>query len=207
MRVLVLDNYDSFTWNLVHALEAVGGRCTVHRSDRISVANVAEMAPDRILLSPGPFGPDQAGICPDVVREFAGRIPILGVCLGMQVIATVAGARVVPSGRPVHGKASRISHDGKGMLAGLPNPFDGGRYHSLIVDPESVPAGLEVTSYAAEAGREGIASPAANPGTIMGCRFRDTDAPVEGVLFHPESFLTGPGARIFENLLSASHVV
>ncbi len=146
MRVLVLDNYDSFTWNLVHALEAVGGRCTVHRSDRITLGEIEAQDPDGILLSPGPFGPDQAGICPDVVRAFGQQIPILGVCLGMQVIATVAGARVVPSGRPVHGKAFPIYHDGTGLLHGVPNPFAGGRYHSLIVDPQTVPGTLEITA-------------------------------------------------------------
>src|SRR5690606_12556007 len=136
-------------------------------SDRITLDQVAETQPDRIILSPGPFGPDRAGICLDVVRRFSGTIPILGVCLGMQVIATVAGARVVPSGKPMHGKASAIEHDGKGLLEGLPNPFEGGRYHSLIVDPDSVPERLEVTAHASD-------------GHIMGIRFRDPRVLVEG---------------------------
>lgn len=194
MNILVLDNYDSFTWNLVHALEAAGGRCVVHRSDRITISEVEELEPDRIVLSPGPFGPEQTGISMEVVETFADRIPILGVCLGMQVIARAAGARVIPSGRPVHGKTSLIRHDDQGLLHGLPNPFFGGRYHSLIVDPASVPANLEISAWTEE-------------GDIMGCRVRGL--PVEGVLFHPESFLTEQGALVFENLLASAavHVV
>jgi len=184
--VLILDNYDSFTWNLVQAVEALGARCEVRRSDRIAVEEVEEMKPRRIILSPGPFGPERTGICADVVRRFAERVPVLGVCLGMQVIATVGGARVRPSGRPVHGKASPVCHEGHGVLRGLPRPFLGARYHSLHVDPASVPESLEVTAWT----REGI---------IMGCRLRGTQA--EGVLFHPESFLTEHGAELLRNFL------
>jgi anthranilate synthase/aminodeoxychorismate synthase-like glutamine amidotransferase len=187
MKVLVLDNYDSFTWNLVHGLEAAGAQCVVHRSDRVGVADVEDLRPDRIVLSPGPFGPDQSGICADVVRAFGDRVPILGVCLGMQVIAKVAGANVVPSGRPVHGKASRIRHDGCGLLCGLPNPFAAGRYHSLIVDPSTVTRELEISAWSED-------------GHVMGCRMRGR--PIEGVLFHPESFLTEQGRKIFKNFLS-----
>ncbi|MEO5923317.1 MAG: aminodeoxychorismate/anthranilate synthase component II [Bryobacteraceae bacterium] len=186
-RVVVLDNYDSFTWNLVHALEAAGGSCKVYRSDCISLSEVEALDPHAIVLSPGPFGPHQTGICPDVVKVLGDRIPILGVCLGMQVIATVAGATVKPSGHPVHGKASMIHHDGRGVLAGLPEQFSAGRYHSLIVDPTTVPDSLEITSWSED-------------GTIMGCRMRGK--PVEGVLFHPESFLTDLGPRIFESFLN-----
>ena len=189
MNVLVLDNYDSFTWNLVQALEAAGGRCVVHRSDRISIREVEALDPQRIVLSPGPFGPDETGICPDVVRTFADRVPILGVCLGMQVIGREMDAQVVPSGRPVHGKTSPISHDGRGLLRGLPNPFLGGRYHSLIIDPATVSSEFEISARSED-------------GHIMGCRMRGRA--VEGVLFHPESFLTEQGARVFENFL---HVV
>ncbi len=188
MNVLVLDNYDSFTWNLVHSIEAAGGRCQVHRSNRIALDEIAALQPDRILISPGPFGPDQAGVCPDVVRTFSGRIPILGVCLGMQVIAKAMGAAVIPSGHPVHGKASPIHHDNRGWLRGLPNPFWGGRYHSLVIDRGGVPDELEISACTED-------------GHIMGCRLRGRN--VEGLMFHPESFLTEDGARIFENFLEA----
>lgn len=184
--VLVLDNYDSFTWNLVQALEAEGARCEVRRSDAISLDEIRALAPARIVLSPGPFGPERTGICSEVVRELSSEIPVLGVCLGMQVIAAVAGARVAPSGHPVHGKTAAVFHDGVGVLAGLPNPFLGARYHSLHVVPESVPDGLEVTARTAD-------------GVIMACRMRGTRA--EGVLFHPESFLTEASPLLFRNFL------
>jgi anthranilate synthase/aminodeoxychorismate synthase-like glutamine amidotransferase len=192
--VLILDNYDSFTWNLVQAVEGLGSPCVVRRSDQINLEQVEVLAPRRIILSPGPFGPERTGICADVVRRFARRTPILGVCLGMQVIATVAGATVRPSGQPVHGKASAVCHAEAGVLHGLPSPFRGARYHSLIVDPETVPSTLEVTAWTED-------------GIIMGCRLKQTRA--EGVLFHPESFLTENGAELMRNFLdlSTSHVV
>ncbi|HYK60882.1 MAG TPA: aminodeoxychorismate/anthranilate synthase component II [Bryobacteraceae bacterium] len=188
MKVLVLDNYDSFTWNLVQGLESAGATCVVHRSDRITLAEIETLTPERIVLSPGPFGPDEAGVCPEVVKTFSGRVPILGVCLGMQVIARAMGARVHPSGKPVHGKASKIRHDGRGVLRGMPDPFFGGRYHSLIVDPSTVSTEMEISAWSED-------------GHIMGCR-----APgggVEGVLFHPESFLTEHGGRLFQNFLQS----
>ncbi|HLK47708.1 MAG TPA: aminodeoxychorismate/anthranilate synthase component II [Bryobacteraceae bacterium] len=191
--VLILDNYDSFTWNLVQAVESLGARCYVRRSDRVTVAEVRDLAPRRIILSPGPFGPEQTGICREVVQEFADRVPILGVCLGMQVIATIGGALVCPSGRPVHGKAAPVCHTGQGILRGLPSPFLGARYHSLQVEPRSIRPALEVTAWTAE-------------GIIMGCRLRGTEA--EGVLFHPESFLTEHGPLLLRNFLEGrGHVV
>jgi anthranilate synthase/aminodeoxychorismate synthase-like glutamine amidotransferase len=187
--ILVLDNYDSFTWNLVQALEASGAKCVVRRSDQIPLSEIDSLSPQGIILSPGPFGPHQTGICPDVVRQYRDSIPILGVCLGMQVIATVAGAHVLPSGHPVHGKASRVSHDSRGVFEGLPNPILAGRYHSLIVDRATVPASLEISATAA--------------GLVMGVRW----SLAEGVLFHPESFLTEHGSRMFENFLQQTERV
>jgi anthranilate synthase/aminodeoxychorismate synthase-like glutamine amidotransferase len=187
--ILVLDNYDSFTWNLVQALQSGGAECVVRRSDQITLPEVESLSPQGIVLSPGPFGPNQTGICPEVVRRYRDVMPILGVCLGMQVIATVAGAHVVPSGHPVHGKASRVSHDGRGVFEGLPNPILAGRYHSLIVDRASVPASLEVS--------------ATGDGLVMGVRW----GLAEGVLFHPESFLTEHGSRMFENFLEQTERV
>jgi anthranilate synthase/aminodeoxychorismate synthase-like glutamine amidotransferase len=181
--ILVLDNYDSFTWNLVQALQSSGAECVVRRSDQISLPEVEALSPRGIVLSPGPFGPAQTGICGDVVRAHHETLPMFGVCLGMQVIAMAAGARVIPSGHPVHGKASRVSHDGRGVFEGLSNPIRAGRYHSLIVDRESVPASLEVS--------------ATGDGLVMGVRW----GLAEGVLFHPESFLTEHGSRMFENFL------
>ncbi len=187
MKVLILDNYDSFTWNLVDGLEAAGGKCLVHRADQITLPEVEQLSPQRIVLSPGPFGPDQTGICRDVVRHFGSKVPILGVCLGMQVIAKSLGARVEPSGHPVHGKASKIRHDGRGLLRGLPNPFFAGRYHSLKVEAPLDAEDFEPTAWTED-------------GQLMGCRAKGRA--VEGVLFHPESFLTEYGSRIFENFLA-----
>ena len=188
MKVLVLDNYDSFTWNLVQGLESAGASCVVHRSDRMTLAEIEALVPERIVLSPGPFGPDETGVCPEAVKAFRDRVPILGVCLGMQVIAQAMGARVHPSGKPVHGKASKIRHDDRGVLRGMPNPFSGARYHSLIVDPSSVPAEMEISAWSEDS-------------HIMGCRVRERA--VEGVLFHPESFLTEHGERLFRNFLQS----
>ena len=189
--LLLLDNYDSFTWNLVQPLAAWGAECLVYRSDRVTCGEVAELKPDRIVISPGPFGPERTGICADIVREFGPRIPLLGVCLGMQVIAAVAGAEIRESGAPVHGKQRRVRHRGAGVLRGLPDPLTVGLYHSLIVSPDNLPPALEVTAWSSD-------------GTIMACRL--VAQPVEGVLFHPESFLTEQGNRLLHNFMESSGV-
>jgi anthranilate synthase/aminodeoxychorismate synthase-like glutamine amidotransferase len=188
MTVLILDNYDSFTWNLVHGLEVAGGRCIIRRSDAVTLSEVEDVRPDRIVLSPGPFGPGRSGICRSVIQAYQGRLPILGICLGMQVIATSAGASVEPSGKPVHGRTSLVWHDESGLFRGLPSPFVAARYHSLIVVPSSVPSGLKISAWSAD-------------GTVLGCRANGSA--VEGLLFHPESFLTEHGPRVFSNFLEA----
>lgn len=191
-HVLVLDNYDSFTWNLVHCLETAGAKCDVVRSDRITLGEVDRLHPERIVFSPGPFGPEQTGICAAVLHSYAGKIPILGVCLGMQLIAETAGARIVTSGKPMHGKTSVLHHDGSALFRGVPSPFEAARYHSLIVAPGTVPAHLEISAWAED-------------GTILGCRVPGRG--VEGILFHPESFLTPFGPQIIANFVEHSAVV
>lgn len=189
MRVLVLDNQDSFTHNLVQAMEALDAECVVRRSDAIELHEVLALKPQRILISPGPFGPEQAGISKLVVEKLTGDIPILGVCLGMQVIAAVAGARVVPARTPVHGKTSQIRHDGQGVFEALPNPFTAARYHSLAVGSGQEPPFLEISAWSED-------------GTVMGCRLSGLG--VEGVQFHPESFLSEHGADLLFNFLYRS---
>ena len=185
-RVLVIDNYDSFVYNLVQYLGELGADPVVHRDDDLSVAEALDLAPDGVVISPGPGRPEDAGLSNRLIGELVGRTPILGVCLGHQCIGQVFGARVVRAPRVMHGKTSRVHHRGQGVLAGLPQPFEATRYHSLVVDPESVPTVLEVTAEA-------------DDGTVMALRHRE--APVEGVQFHPESILTPFGREILVNFL------
>ena len=186
--LLVIDNYDSFTYNLVQYLGELGAEVEVRRNDAVTVDEVGRMAPAAIVLSPGPCAPAQAGVTVDVIRAWGGRIPTLGVCLGHQAIGEAYGGRVVRASRAVHGKASRVTHDGSDLFAGLPNPLEVGRYHSLIVERKSLPAALRVTATA-----EG------NPNEIHA--LQHTEHPVWGVQFHPESVLTPHGKRILKNFL------
>jgi len=185
-RVLVIDNYDSFTYNLVQYLGELGADPLVHRHDALSLDQIFAIDPDAVVISPGPGTPDDAGLSIDVIRAFAGRRPVLGVCLGHQCIGQVYGGRVVRAGQVMHGKTSLIRHDGKGIFAGLPNPLEATRYHSLVVDRDSVPDVLEITAET-------------DDGTVMGLRHRDF--PVEGVQFHPESILTAAGHDLLRNFL------
>ena len=186
-RVLVIDNYDSFVYNLVQYLGELGAEPVVHRHDELTVEAVEAMAPDGVLISPGPGRPEDAGVSNEVIERLAGRIPILGVCLGHQCIGQVFGGRVVRAAEVVHGKTSVVLHRGQGVLAGLPQPFEATRYHSLVVDAGSVPPVLEVTA-------------STEDGTVMALRHRDL--PVEGVQFHPESILTGAGKQLMGNFLA-----
>jgi anthranilate synthase/aminodeoxychorismate synthase-like glutamine amidotransferase len=184
--ILVIDNYDSFTYNLVQYLGELGEQVAVRRNDEITIAEIESNIPRRILISPGPGRPDDAGISLELITRFAGHIPILGVCLGHQAIGQVFGGRVVRASTAVHGKASEIKHDGKSIFAGLMSPFKAGRYHSLVVQRESLPTCLEISAET-------------NDGVIMGLRHREKK--VEGVQFHPESILTSEGKRLLKNFL------
>ncbi len=185
--ILVIDNYDSFTYNLVQYLGELGEEIVVRRNDQISVADVEANLPHRILISPGPGRPADAGISLELIAHFGGRVPILGVCLGHQAIGEVFGGRVVRAATVVHGKGSDIVHDGKSIFRGLESPFRAGRYHSLVVERESLPHCLEVS---AETG----------DGVIMGLRHREQK--IEGVQFHPESILTQEGKKLLANFLA-----
>jgi len=184
--LLVLDNYDSFTYNIVQYFGELGAELIVRRNDEITVEEIAALKPERICISPGPCTPREAGISNAVIRAFGATTPILGVCLGHQCIGDVFGGEVVRAGRLMHGKTSPILHDGKGVFAGLPSPFEATRYHSLIVRRDSVPAVLEITAETAEQ-------------EIMGLRHREY--PIHGVQFHPESILTPEGKRLLKNFL------
>jgi anthranilate synthase/aminodeoxychorismate synthase-like glutamine amidotransferase len=183
-RVLVLDNYDSFTFNLVQYLGELGAGVDVFKNDGIDVAGIRARAPHGVLISPGPCTPNEAGISLDVIRELGSTLPIFGVCLGHQAIGQAFGGRVVRAERLMHGKTSPILHDGRSLFAGLPSPFEATRYHSLLVERASVPAVLEVSAWTAE-------------GEIMGLRHRELR--VEGVQFHPESILTHEGKHLVAN--------
>jgi anthranilate synthase/aminodeoxychorismate synthase-like glutamine amidotransferase len=193
--LVIVDNYDSFTYNIVQTIaanfqkEGIDADIRVFRNDKIEVEEIADLHPDQILISPGPCTPSQAGISIDAIKEFSGKIPLLGVCLGHQSIGEAFGGDVIRASRIMHGKTSPVFHDGKGIFAGLPNPFDGMRYHSLIVDRKSLPECLEVSAWTEEE-------------EIMGLRHKELD--VEGVQFHPESIMTPAGITLLKNFINAS---
>jgi anthranilate synthase/aminodeoxychorismate synthase-like glutamine amidotransferase len=185
-RLLLIDNYDSFTYNLVQAFLVLGADVQVFRNDAITPSAARELSPSHLCISPGPGTPYDAGVSMEMIRAFAGQIPVFGVCLGHQSIVEVFGGKVVRAGRLMHGKTSSVEHDGRSLFAGLPQPCEVGRYHSLIAAPESLPPELEVTARTPE-------------GEIMGVRHRTLM--VEGVQFHPESILTPDGPRLMQNFL------
>lgn len=193
--ILMIDNYDSFTWNLVQYLGELGARVEVVRNDEISVDEVRRLRPERIVISPGPCTPNEAGVSLEMVRELAGQVPILGVCLGHQTIGQVFGGRVVRAQQVMHGKTSAVRHRGEGVFAGLPEPLEATRYHSLVVERESLPEELEVTAWTE--GQQGTVD------EIMGMRHRRL--PVEGVQFHPESILTANGHELLANFLNKGY--
>ena len=187
-RVVVVDNYDSFTYNLVQYIESLGGECDVRLNDRVTVEQIREARPAGVLLSPGPGNPDEAGVTLSVIEQLSGELPIFGVCLGHQAIGQAFGGKVIRAPELMHGKTSGIEHDGRSIYRGLPSPFEATRYHSLIVEEASFPAALEVTARTKK-------------GEIMALRHRKFA--VEGVQFHPESILTDHGLRLIENWLGS----
>ena len=186
--LLLIDNYDSFTYNLYQFLSELGAEVEVVRNDAVTLDDVERMSPERIVISPGPCTPSEAGISTGVVQRFGGRIPLLGVCLGHQCIGAAYGAKVSSAGEIVHGKMSSIRHDGKGVFAGLPSPLEGIRYHSLAIEPDSTPDVLEITAWS-------------DSGVIMGVRHKEL--PVEGIQFHPESIMTKNGKQLLRNFLES----
>lgn len=185
--ILLLDNYDSFTYNLAQYLGELGCQVEVHRNDRISVEQIAQRKPERIVISPGPCTPQEAGICVELIQKLAGKIPILGVCLGHQAIGAAFGGKIIRAPKLFHGKTSQIRHDGRGVFRGLPNPFTATRYHSLIVERKSLPRELQITAET-------------DDDIIMGMQHREY--PLMGVQFHPESVLTESGKQLLKNFLS-----
>jgi anthranilate synthase component II len=188
--LLMIDNYDSFTYNLVQYLGELGCEVHVHRNDAITLEQIAAWRPDQIVISPGPCTPSEAGISVPLIQRFAGEIPILGVCLGHQAIGQAFGGRIVRAQRVMHGKLSPVEHDGRGVFAGLPSPFQVTRYHSLAIEPGTMPGVLEVSARA-------------DDGEIMGVRHRTL--PVEGVQFHPEAILTEHGHDLLRNFVAPRH--
>jgi len=184
--MLMIDNYDSFTYNLVQYLGELGQELVVKRNDQITIAEIEKMQPERIVISPGPKSPAEAGVCVEAIRHFAGKIPLLGVCLGHQSIGCAFGGKIVRAQKLMHGKTSLISHDGRGLFAGMKNPFRATRYHSLAIEEKSLPAELEVTARSED-------------NEIMGVRHKNFC--VEGVQFHPESILTEDGKQLLQNFL------
>ena len=189
-RVLMIDNYDSFTYNLVQYLRILGAEVMVHRNDALAVADALALEPTHVVVSPGPGTPRDAGISIDIIRAFAGRAPVLGVCLGHQALVEAWGGRVKSAMSLMHGKTSEVFHDGRGVFAGLPQPFEAGRYHSLAVGEDELPVELEVSAHTGD-------------GEVMGVRHRQL--PVEGVQFHPESVLTPHGLKLLETFLSPAY--
>jgi len=184
--IVVIDNYDSFTYNLVQYVGSLGAEVVVKRNDQTTIDELEGYQPDRVIISPGPGYPDEAGLSMDVIHHFKDKCPVLGVCLGHQSIGQVFGGKVVPAGELIHGKESAITHDGKTVFKDVPNPFLGGRYHSLVVDRENLPDCLEITAEI-------------DNGLIMGLRHKEFS--VEGLQFHPESILTEHGLKIVNNFL------
>ncbi len=185
MKILIIDNYDSFTYNLVHLVGNLGAQVTVHRNDRLDLEAIRSLSPGLLMLSPGPSTPDKAGITVEAIREFAGEIPIFGVCLGHQAIGYAFGARITTSCRLLHGKVSQVHHGGEGIFKGIPRPFQACRYHSLIVERDSLPPTFKITATSEE-------------GEIMAMRHESL--PVFGVQFHPEAVLTEHGEKMMLNL-------
>ena len=189
--LLMIDNYDSFTYNLVQYLGELGAEAVVHRNDEIGLQDIAALSPSRIVLSPGPCTPNEAGVCIDLVRAFGPRIPLLGICLGHQCIGQAFGGEVVRAAAVMHGKTSKIHHQGTGLFAGLPSPFQATRYHSLVVERSSLPDCLEMTAWTQRGGEVE---------EVMGCRHRRH--PIAGVQFHPESIFTDAGRDLLRNFLN-----
>lgn len=188
--IVIIDNYDSFTYNIVQALGGLGATMAIFRNDQVDVAHIESLQPDRLLISPGPCSPAKAGISVAAIKYFAGRIPVLGVCLGHQSIGEAFGGRTVRAPRLMHGKTSPVYHDGKGVFTGLPDPFEAMRYHSLIVERESLPDCLEITART-------------DQDELMGIRHREFL--VEGVQFHPESIMTPDGVKLLQNFIDPGY--